>query len=597
MKGSVSTPRNVSRAAAALAALYFVAHLPFLAPSLEDIDSINFALGLRHFDPALHQPHPPGYPVYIAAGRLSLAVLSRVAPGLSEVRAEALALAIWSVIGGALALVAVARLFHAVERRWGADEGTAARVAVWGAAVLAASPLFWMSGLRPMSDMPGLAAVLWAQTLMVEGIVSRRRLAVGAVVAGLAAGIRIQTLPLTLPILLLAMYERRSLRVLVANVSWFALGIIAWAVPLLIATGGIDGYRRALGTQAAEDFGWVDMLWSNPTPRRLAFSLYETFVLPWASTPLAAVIAFTAIAGGLVALARARGALGVMLLGFAAYIPYHLLFQETITVRYALPILPLLAWLVVRGLAPVRRGFVFVAVPIIGAATIVAVAGGIAYARAPHPAFQAIADANRRAESDPPGATFSHYSVRRPVQAAAAPALRAVEPRREYEWLGLVDYWRDGGVKPVWFLADGKRTDLALIDPESRRDVVRYSWPAASRPELSGTRPVGVDWYRLMPPGWFAGEGWSLTPETGGITRATNAGPDRRPILAWLRRRTAPMHLVVGGRHLGSPGDPDAEFELAIDGVLVDRWRLSQAQQNFLRFVDLPQGLPAGPGD
>jgi hypothetical protein len=53
--------------------------------------------------------------------------------------------------------------------------------------------------------------------------------------------------------------------------------------------------------------------------------------------------------------------------------------------------------------------------------------------------------------------------------------------------------------------------------------------------------------------------------------------------------------LVIGGRHLGNPGDPDSEFELAIDGVLVDRWRLAVAERNFLRFVDLP-GLAESPG-
>jgi hypothetical protein len=52
------------------------------------------------------------------------------------------------------------------------------------------------------------------------------------------------------------------------------------------------------------------------------------------------------------------------------------------------------------------------------------------------------------------------------------------------------------------------------------------------------------------------------------------------------------MHLVVGGRHLGNPGDPDADLELAIDGQIIDRWRLSLAERNFLRFVDLPGGLP-----
>jgi hypothetical protein len=96
----------------AVAGAWLLAHLPFLAPALEDIDSMNFALGLHHYDPALHQPHPPGYPVFIAAGRVALAMIHRVAPGLSYVRADALALAIWSAIGGTLAIVAAAYLFH-----------------------------------------------------------------------------------------------------------------------------------------------------------------------------------------------------------------------------------------------------------------------------------------------------------------------------------------------------------------------------------------------------------------------------------------------------------------------------------------------------
>src|SRR5688572_24432007 len=88
----------------AIAAAYLVAHLPFLAPSLEDIDSINFALGLREFDVARHQPHPPGYPLYTALGRASLFVIDGAAPALDAVRADALALAVWSALAGALAL-------------------------------------------------------------------------------------------------------------------------------------------------------------------------------------------------------------------------------------------------------------------------------------------------------------------------------------------------------------------------------------------------------------------------------------------------------------------------------------------------------------
>jgi hypothetical protein len=60
-----------------------------------------------------------------------------------------------------------------------------------------------------------------------------------------------------------------------------------------------------------------------------------------------------------------------------------------------------------------------------------------------------------------------------------------------------------------------------------------------------------------------------------------------------VHRRSEPLHLLVGTRHLGDAGDPAAEFELVVDGVLVDRWRLSVIERNALRFVDLPQGLPA----
>src|SRR5262249_2544082 len=161
----------------------------------------------------------------------------------------------------------------------------------------------------------------------------------------------------------------------------------------------------------------------------------------------------------------------------------------------------------------------------------------------------------------------------------------------------LVKYWAGGGRSPVWFLADPRRTDMALIDPASRVDVVRYRWPVENRPELSSVRPIGVDWYRLSPPGWFLGEGWSLTPEAGGRARARGKGPDHGPIVGYVRRSDMPLHLMIGGRHLGEAGDPAADFEMALDGTVVDRWSLTFDGRNFLRFLDIPGGVPPGDGD
>ena len=274
-----------------IAAAYLAAHVPSLAPSLEDIDSINFALGLRDFDPARHQPHPPGSPVYIALGRALLALVTAIGSGLSQTAAEALTLSLWSAVAGAVALVAAWRVF----REAAPDRGRS----VWALVVLAASPLYWLSGLRPMSDLPGLAAALVAQALILEGTRDRRYLVAGAVVASLAAGIRIQTVLLTMPLLAFALVRQRA-----AGVGWIltrplaalAAAGLAWAVPLVIDSGGLAGYMRALGTQAGEDFAWVNMLWLEPTPRRLVFALYETFVLPWGSGDLAIPVA--AVRGG-----------------------------------------------------------------------------------------------------------------------------------------------------------------------------------------------------------------------------------------------------------------------------------------------------------
>ena len=471
-------------------------------------------------------------------------------------------------------------------------------VAFWATALLAAAPLFWLSGLRPMSDLPGLAVALVAQVLVLQGRNDRRRLIQGALVSGFAAGIRVQTAWLTVPLLGLALIRQRRAGprwLLTRPIAALAAGGLVWAVPLVADSGGVAGYLRALGSQAGEDFAWVNMLWLEPTPRRLAFTLYETFILPWGSLPLAAVIAASAAVGSFVMVLRERSTLAVLLVAFGPYIAFHLLFQGTLTARYALPALPLVVWLAARGLSAAGRFMGVVATPVVAGALIVSVPVGLAYGRDAHPAFQAIAAAQRQARTAPPVAVYSHYSLWRALQAEPG-TLPLVEPRRQYEWLGPVAYWKGGGTGPIWFLADPLRTDLALIDPQARLDVAGYRWSVVDRPELGGTRPAGAEWYRMARPGWFAGEGWSLTPETGGLARATAAGPDHRPIEAWVLRRPGPLHLVVGGRHLGERGDPAAEFELTLDGVVRDRWTLTFDERNFLRFLDIPEGIASGPG-
>ena len=110
---------SARRASVALALAIGLAHLPFLASWLEDIDSINFALGVRDFDVAAHRPPPPGYPVYIAAGKVTTAIVGAVSGGRSPSAIEARALSILSLLAAVLAAFAMYRAFAALGRRDG----------------------------------------------------------------------------------------------------------------------------------------------------------------------------------------------------------------------------------------------------------------------------------------------------------------------------------------------------------------------------------------------------------------------------------------------------------------------------------------------
>src|SRR5215212_3707443 len=114
----------------ALAVLFLALHLPYLPASLEDLDSINFALGIRQFDVARHQPHPPGYPVYIAVAKMVRAVTP----------SEVTTLALISVVGGAFGVVAIAALFRRINPN---DDGVPWQAAA--VAIAVTSPLYWFT--------------------------------------------------------------------------------------------------------------------------------------------------------------------------------------------------------------------------------------------------------------------------------------------------------------------------------------------------------------------------------------------------------------------------------------------------------------------
>ena len=146
------------RGLSALAALFLVAHLATLPSGFDDIDGYNFGLGVRDFDVAQHQPHPPGYPLFIALGKIATRVFRLVAMPAPEVRG----LAVWSALGGAALVLLLAALWRTVD----GDRSRAAAAVI----VTACCPLFWFTALRPLSDVPGLCLAIAALGLAVRAL-------------------------------------------------------------------------------------------------------------------------------------------------------------------------------------------------------------------------------------------------------------------------------------------------------------------------------------------------------------------------------------------------------------------------------------------
>ena len=609
-----------ARALAALALIFAIAHVPFLAGSLEDIDSVNFALGVRDFDVATHRPHPPGYPVYIALGKAATAVTGAFSDAPASM-IEAKALAVLSMLAGLAAIVLMYRIFSALARRASAEvagDAAAFDVEAFAATAIAAScPLFWYLGARPMSDLPGLTAALASQACLMSAWrmqrpgpggdrrlspamtgASGRMIVIGAFLAAFSIGLRSQTVWFTAPLLALVLFDRVGRGVagaLIGSSVMFAAGGLAWGIPLLVASGGLNTYLAALGTQAGEDFASGEMLYTNPSPRAAAFALMRTFVHPWDSTALGAVVMILAASGLVELLWRDRRSLAALIAIAGPYLVFHLLFQDTSFVRYALPLVPAVAFLAVRGVSLVSIKAVPAAAALISIAC-VAIASPVlaAYSADSSPQVRVIQAMQAEASVSRPGALAMHQTFVRPLEAEQVGITPQLPAPPRLEWLELVKYWKSGGTEPIWFLADPMRSDLALIDPASRHDSTEFRWPLVARPAFGGMRPSAVTWYRVPLPGWFAEEGWTLTAETGGMAALMGRGPYFGPTNAMVRRRPGAARLLIGGRNLASPNDPAAHFTLSIDGEVFQEWNAPPGF--FLKVFDLPAGRLAGTG-
>jgi hypothetical protein len=281
----------------------FVAYFLSRSPGLDEYDSVQFAMGVRDFNLWEHQPHPPGYPLFIFFGWIGGKVFG-ASPEDS--------LHFVSSLGGALF---VAAWFFIIRLQFNQ------RLAWWVAACLAITPVVWMTSTKVLTD--SLAAgFLSAEIAAAIWFWQRGRgvaLCAVCLFGAAAAGTRPQLIAVVFLILFLALRKGAvQMKMSIFAAGALIAGCLLWLVPMWHSQVGLRDNISPWLVYPQQVYGQWHWLLNKPhtylfagdwSPGYLAFR-FVSHILGWFGLGFGFLQSWAALfAGGL-----------IVTFGFAAYL-------------------------------------------------------------------------------------------------------------------------------------------------------------------------------------------------------------------------------------------------------------------------------------
>lgn len=311
-------------------------HFTSIPLTIWEYDESLFAMAVEHYQPLLHQPPPPGYPLYIGFTKLLLPLFAPF---------DALiAVSILGVLGGFIAFALAFRVVSGSGR-----SGTI------GAFLFYFSPAMLIHATLPQSDSGALALLAVALWLTGRAIddPSPHAAALAAIACAFTIGWRLQFAIAVVPMFGVAVLMLRTWRARAMAVQWFAIGCAAWLVPLIVLTGGPESFWRWLSGQAAyfaqHD---ADLSRSGQTAGGIALHFIAH---PWGPKWLAAPVLLLALVGIIDGVRRRRRLVLPVATMVIVYLAFALLMMDPADgVRYALPSVAGVALLATLGLQWLR---------------------------------------------------------------------------------------------------------------------------------------------------------------------------------------------------------------------------------------------------
>lgn len=305
---------------------------------LDDYDSVQFIMGLKDYSIVNHQPHPPGYPVYIFLGRITDLFFN---DGLES-------FTFMSALFGSLALIPTYLL---------AKDLFGLRVGILSSIILSLAPAEMLFSVVVMSDIVSMFFIAATVYLLYSGLNSTKCLYLGSFILGVTMGVR-QTDILLIFIFIIILFYKKNQKEFLTSLILLSLGVTLWLVPVIVDTG-VSNFIYAQSTQgkAASDMGTLNSLGGLNLSSLIVTvkALISLLKIGWSNS----IIPFSLIAiGALIYRIKDSKKLlaekwQVILLGWM--IPYFLLFIFVTYLefpRYLLPIFPPMA--IIFGYSSIR---------------------------------------------------------------------------------------------------------------------------------------------------------------------------------------------------------------------------------------------------
>lgn len=305
-----------------------------LSRTLWDWDESLFCMALRDFDVVHHHPHPPGFPLFVALGKLLRPIAG------SDFRS----LQIVTLVGA----VALFPLTFALAR----EMRFSSRVSYFGALLFAFFPNVWFFGGTAFSDVSALALTLGSCVMLLRGCRDRRAYFSGALLLGLAASMRPQALMIGCAAAIVSTWFRGRVSwrdPLIAALIGASVIVVSYGAAAL-ASESIEGYFAA--ARSLRDYLRKVDSFLNPD-RPAAISLFTDFFIhhiPGGKRAVAVAIA----AAGAVSWGVLKRSRSVFLL-LATFLPFNVFGWFMLDInsisRYAVSYEAMSAILAVEGIA------------------------------------------------------------------------------------------------------------------------------------------------------------------------------------------------------------------------------------------------------